>query len=933
VGGAEQTGTVTISDREAEVLAAVGERLTNAEIADRLYISVRTVESHVSSLLRKLGAADRRELADTARARAAEAATAEPAPPPAARVTGARLPVALTTFVGRAAERTALAEALRGNRLVTALGPGGVGKTRLAAEVVAEGADGLPDQAWFVDLVPVTDPVMVFAAVAGALGIGELQGGASREAVLAWLAARDVVLVLDNCEHVLAGAADCIDTVLRSAPGVRVLATSRTRLLLPYETVFEVPGLSVDDVDGVVTGDAVTLFIERATTTGATLDDAERARVAAICRRLDGMALAIELAAARVPALGLDGLEAGLDERLALLEAGPRTDDRHRSLRATLDWSCDLLPEGDRVLLRQVSVFAAAFTADAAIEVVDAAALNPIAVRGGLGRLVDHSLLVSAQVQGGTRYRMQETVRQYGAEELERTGELEPTRRRHVAWSLETAEELRPTEVDHRWRETFDRVVDDLRSAARWAGGRGGPDQQLAHRLELALGDLLFQRGRPADAEQRYRAAARLAPDPATTVDVLRLAAGAAACRHAGNEFLELSRQAADTALSIGDRAGAALDLAVSASIMYRAPGIMAVRPAEEDAPALIAEAEALVDSDPLVDAAVSCARAFGSIEVEAESQRLADLAVELAERSGNPWLESAALDQRSALHLAEGDLAGALADIRRRLAFHAVMPIDARTGFEISDGLNMASEVHLTVGDIEGARRYADALASLPFHREEGHLATARRLKVDAMAGRFDDVLELADRFRAGWVDAGRPVASNLSPGPGAVAMVHGILGDEETRAEWLGMTAEIGSTIPDLFAWTSGWPPVYDAIVLLHHGDATGALERFPVPPDGLRTWYNGMWRPWYAALWVEAAVLAGAPDARERLAPGRSHAEANPIAMAMIDRAEALLTGELAALEGIAQRFDDLAIPYQADRTVSLGAAERQRSERPG
>jgi tetratricopeptide (TPR) repeat protein len=516
---------------------------------------------------------------------------------------------------------------------------------------------------------------------------------------------------------------------------------------------------------------------------------------------------------------------------------------------------------------------------------------------------------------------MLETVRQYGEEELDRVGELDDGRRRHAAWALATAEALRPTTIDPGWQETFDAVVDDLRAAARWSGSKGGADREVAHQLELALGDLLFQRGRPAEAQRRYLEVSKLAADPISAVDALRLAAGAAAARHTGTDFLALSRRAADAALALGDRAGAAFDLAVSASVVHRAPGIMAVRPKPEDGEALLAEAISLNDGDPMVDAAIAIARAFGELDEDPKARETADLAVRLAEVSGNPLLESAALDQRSALHLADSDLESALTDVRRRLELHEPISIDARTAFEISDGLNMASEIHLAVGDIEGARHHADAIAALPFCREELHLATPRRLKVDAMAGRFDDVLELAERFRTGWLDAGRPVASNLAPGPASVAMVHGIRGDHEARAEWLEITAEVGATIPDLFEWISGWPPVYDAIVLLHHGDAEGALSQFTVVPSELRRWFCGMWRPWYAALWVEAAVLAGSVDAEQRVAPARASAVANPVALMMIDRAEALLRGDTSEFDALADRFDRAGMPYQADRTRVL------------
>ena len=317
-----------ISAREAEVLALVGEHRSNAEIGARLFISVRTVETHVSSLLRKLGVPDRRALAQLAGELAGAERSSEAL---------ASLPSPLTSFVGRAQERAALAEAVRAHRQVTAVGPGGVGKTRLALAVAADAMAEFADGVWFVDLVPVTDPAMVAAAVAAALGLGEQQGRSLDESVVAALADRHALLVLDNCEHVRDGVAPFVERLLAGCPRVTVLATSRARLMVPFERVFPVPPLSLWRRDGVVgRGRAV----HRSGRGGGLAGSREqRGPVAEVCRKLDGMALAIELAAARLPTLGLDGLAAGLSDHLRLLVGGSRADERHRSVRAMLDWS------------------------------------------------------------------------------------------------------------------------------------------------------------------------------------------------------------------------------------------------------------------------------------------------------------------------------------------------------------------------------------------------------------------------------------------------------------------------------------------------------------------------------------------------------------------------------------------------------------------
>ena len=391
-----------VSEREAEVLALVGEHLTNQQIAARLYLSVRTVESHVSSLLRKLGVADRRALAELARDRT-DAAPFDTALPPVAA-----LPTPLTSFVGRAAERAALAEALAEHRLVTTVGPGGVGKTRLALAVAEDVRSSHSGGAHYIDLVPVTDPAMVGAALADAFGYGEQPGRSPAETVIAKLAAADVLLVLDNCEHLLDGVGILVERLLTACPRVVVLATSRARLRVPFEFVFAVPGLSLEGGEGASAdqSDATALFRERAQMTGWSSQYADdHRRITTLCHRLDGMALAIELAAARVATLGLDGLDRALAHPLDLLTGGPRMDQRHRSLRAVLDWSLGLLSTDEQAVIRRASVFASPFAGEAAAEVAGFAPLTTTAVPHALASLAEHNLVVVDDGPSGTCYR------------------------------------------------------------------------------------------------------------------------------------------------------------------------------------------------------------------------------------------------------------------------------------------------------------------------------------------------------------------------------------------------------------------------------------------------------------------------------------------------------------------------------------------------
>ena len=295
----------------------------------------------------------------------------------------------------------------------------------------------------------------------------------------------------------------------------------------------------------------------------------------------------------------------------------------------------------------------------------------------------------------------------------------------------------------------------------------------------------------------------------------------------------------------------------------------------------------------------------------------------------GDTLLLSSALDALTASNLALGDLPAALANVEERLEILSLLRPTASSGLEISDAYAMASEVLLTAGDFAGARRHADTLALLPFHSEEGHLATSRRMKVDAMAGDIDRVLADAERFRLGWVRAGRPVTPNLAGGAYAVAMVHGLRGDDEAREEWRRIAIDLGSEPDRLSDCITGWAPSFDAIVALHRGDPATALERLVVHPGELRTWYGGEWRPWYAALWVEASVLAGDPAASERLADAEPMVAPNPTAAALVERAAALAAGDRDRLPALAAMLGTTGCRYQAARTLVLaGGADAAR-----
>jgi predicted ATPase/DNA-binding CsgD family transcriptional regulator len=915
-----------VSAREAEVLSGVAEHLTNAEIAERLFISVRTVESHVSSLLRKLGVADRRALAGFA------AAVTDGGVPSHRRRTAAPLPAPLTPFVGRAAERAELAAALAGHRLVTAAGPAGIGKTRLALAVAAEQAGRFAGGVWYADLVPVTDGAMVAAALAAALGLGEQPGRSAEETVLAWFGDRAALLVLDNCEHLVEAVVVLAERVLAACPGVTVLATSRARLLVPHERVFSVPGMRVSG-DG---GDAVELFLERAATAGGLAGTADRHRVARICRGLDGVALAIELAAARLPVLGLDGLEAGLDDRLGLLAGGRRLDDRHRSLRSALDWSYALLTEAERAILRRVSVFATAFTAQAATALLAGwppAGTTPAGTPAatGLAGLAEHSLLAAVTGPDGTRYRALETIRQYGAERLSECGELAEAHVRHLRWCLAEADALEDALASERaeGRAAFDQVAGELRAALEWAAT--APDQRAdGYWLAIRLAELCFARGLPGEAQRRYEQAAALAADQHTAASALHDAAAAAEIRHFGGDAVRLHRACAAAALAARDRPRAAYHLAQAAELINRGPGLNPEPVPPGTAARLITEAAALADGDPAAQARVVIAAGFDGARLDAMTDELAARGITLARRAGDPVGESAALDLQTGIQLAYGDIRAAAASALRRTELLAPLRRQALAcGLELFDAYQMAAETAVAAGNLTAARELAEQVRDLPFYREEGHLATARLLVVTALAGDWDDTAAFGERFREGWERFGRPLAGNLSRGPYAAAAVCGLRGDNAGRAEWL--------TVVDALV-TPGRPlsdihhgEFFDALVLLHAGRPADAATLLATPPEDFRDWYNGLWRPWYAALWAEAAVLAGHPAAAGRISRGRRCAAGNPIALAIVDRSAALAAGSRDGMLAAAERLNAAGCRYQWARTLVLaGGPERARGE---
>ncbi len=425
----------------------------------------------------------------------------------------------LTSFIGREEEIARVAKLLEEQRLVTLTGPGGGGKTRLAVEAAEHLIERMPGGVWIVELAPVGDPAEVPQALLSALGLRErsllanVRGAPPSstepiERLVAGLSGERLLIVLDNCEHLIDACARLADRVLADCPGVRVLATSREALGITGENLWPVPPLAFPcgdaPIEEVLGYPAVRLLAERGAsvrpgfTVAADLD-----AVLAICRRLDGMPLAIELAAARLRTMTTGQIAGRLDDRFRLLTGGSRTAlPRHQTLRAVVDWSWDLLDEDEHVLLRRLSVFSGGATLDSIEDVCGGDVLD------ALTGLVEKSLV---STDGTGRYRMLETIRAYGAERLSQAGESRRIRRAHAHHFLELAETAEPklrTRDQMHWIARLTDEYDNLHSALRWAIDVG--DAALAVRYVAALGWYWFLRGRRGEGEALAREAVAL---------------------------------------------------------------------------------------------------------------------------------------------------------------------------------------------------------------------------------------------------------------------------------------------------------------------------------------------------------------------------------------------------------------------------------------
>ena len=469
--------------------------LTQETLAERAGLGVRTIQGLEGGENQPLRGTLHRlavvlNLSEEERARFLAVATPTPRRPSTAGADLARqplsvpshnLPVQLSSFVGRRREIATVTALLASTRLLTLLGTGGVGKSRLALHVAAGLVDRFPDGVWLVELAPLAEPDLVPGAVLAAMAIPQQLGRSALDSVLVAMRTRQLLLVLDNCEHLLEGCARLAEALLQTCPHVRILATSREAVAVTGETRWRVPSLSLPATDQherlkpVADCEAVQLFLERAAAVqpSLSLTAANAPIVAGICTQLDGIPLALELAAARLSAMGVADLADRLDQRFRLLTGGSRgTLPRQQTLEATVTWSYDLLTPQEQMLFARLSVFARGWTVAAAEAIGAGGSIAPEEVLDLLSRLVDKSLVVPEVLDdGGTWYRLLETLRQYGWQRLTATDEMAAVQRRHAVYYLALSERADQELIGPRALYRFDeleREHDNLRAALNW---------------------------------------------------------------------------------------------------------------------------------------------------------------------------------------------------------------------------------------------------------------------------------------------------------------------------------------------------------------------------------------------------------------------------------------------------------------------------------
>jgi predicted ATPase/class 3 adenylate cyclase len=422
------------------------------------------------------------------------------------------LPFQLTSFIGREKAIAEIRRELEKHRLVTLTGAGGTGKTRLSLQVAAELLDQFPNGVWFIELAPITNPNLIPQAIHITMGLVEQPGKSLVQMLMDFLRDKQALIILDNCEHLIEACANLTAELLSHSPALKILASSREALGVKGELAWRVPSLSLPDpkkiseLDQLTQYEAVRLFIDRASVANPRFEvtKVNAPIVAQICYRLDGIPLALELAAARVKVLSVNQISARLDDRFHLLTGGARTAlPRQQTLRALIDWSYNLLSEKEKVLFQRLAVFVGGWMLEAAEIICAGGILEPYEILDLLTNLEEKSLIIPDEVAGAVRYRRLETIRQYAREKFLETDEVETVRNKHLAWVLEWAEKIEPELQGRNQVVRLKQVkaeLDNIRAAIEWGLGMG----QIENSMRIVLALEKFWDGKHPYQESRH---------------------------------------------------------------------------------------------------------------------------------------------------------------------------------------------------------------------------------------------------------------------------------------------------------------------------------------------------------------------------------------------------------------------------------------------
>ena len=630
------------------------------------------------------------------------------------------LPVQVSSLLGREQDVEHAKSLMAQHRMLTLFGAGGIGKTRLALQVGADLLDRYPDGVWFGDLAPISDPELVASVVANVIGMPQRGGQRVSEGIPQWLKRKNLLLILDNCEHVLETVASLADNILAGAPDVRILATSRQALGIGGEVVHRLPSLAVpNDVDNVnaleaMQYGAVALFVDRASATDTrfVLTDDTAPIAAEICRRLDGIPLAIELAAARVKVLSIPNIARRLNDRFKVLTGGSRTAlPRQKTLIALIDWSYDLLTPQEQELFNRVGVFAGSFSLDAATAICTSESIDEIATLDLLSSLAEKSLIVADTAGKHERFRLLESTRAYALDKLTAAGERERLAGRHAEFFRDRANEADQsygTGSAFAWFDNAELELDNYRAALDW-GLSQGHDPVLGAAIAGALGQLWFRGGliaegrywiEPAveriDAAEHPRIAARLWHALASIYSAKRMCAAA--------------EKAAGLYESAGDRRGAAVALSHVAFGLFQ---MGRVDDAYETNTRALATMRDLADDRGVAN----CLLRQGSIarrrEQIAEARDSFAQALSLFKAFGNEMATAGVLTNLAELEFADGHPNEALRLQNEAMAINKLRGTDA-----LSIAIEHANSAayRIALGDLVGAR--VSARAGLRFGR-----------------------------------------------------------------------------------------------------------------------------------------------------------------------------------------------------------------------